>query len=79
MPFQNILLLKEFLAWNGYFGMLTKIKKESGTSFWWTFSVLFFHNNIPYLILYQWPEFKRHTFCSSQDIKQNVLSFYLDS
>ena len=30
-------------------------------------------------MLYQWPRFQCHTFFPSQDIKQNVLSSYLDS
>ena len=78
--FQNILFLKEFLACNGCFGLFTKIKKGSGTSFWCTFSAWFFHKNVPYLILYQWPKFQCHTFFPSQDIKQNVLlSSYLNS
>ena len=78
--FQNILLLKEFLACNGCFGLLTKIKNGSGTSFWCTFSVRFFHENVPFLISYQWTKFQCHTFFLSQDFKQNVLrSSYLDS
>ena len=41
---------------------------------------MIFHENVPYLILYQWPKFQCHTFFHSQDIKQNVLlSSYLDS
>ena len=80
IPFRNILFLKKFLAWNGWFGLFTKIKKEFETSFWSTFSVWLFHKNVPYLILYQCPKFQCHTFFSSQDIKQNVLSSsYLDS
>ena len=79
IPFQNILFLKEFLACNGCFGLFTKIKKGSGTSFWCTFSVWFFHKNVHYLMLYQWPKFQCHTFFSSQDIKQIVLlSSYLN-
>ena len=73
IPFQNILFLQEFLACNGCFGLFTKIKKGSGTSFWCIFSAWFFHKNVPYLILYQWPKFQCHTFVHSQDIKQNVL------
>ena len=30
--------------------------KGSGTSVWCTFSARFFHKNVPYLILYQWPK-----------------------
>ena len=52
--------------------LFTKIKKESGTSFWGTFSAWFFDKNVPYLILYQWTKFQCHTFLP-QDIKQNVL------
>ena len=78
--FQNILLLKEFLACNGCFGLFSKIKKGSGASIWCTFSAWFFHKNVPYLILYQWTKFQCHTLFLSQDIKQNVLSSsYLDS
>ena len=78
--FQNILFLKEFCACNGCFGLFTKIKKGSGSSFWSTCSAWLFHKNIPYLILYQWKKSECHTFFSSLDIKQNMLlSSYLDS
>ena len=78
--FQNILFLIEFLACSGCFGLFTKIKKESGTSFCCTFSAWFFHKNVLYLILYQWAKLQYHTFFPSQDIKQIVwLSSYLDS
>ena len=34
----------------------------------------FFHENVSYLILYQWTiKFQSHTFFLSQDIKQNKL------
>ena len=80
IPFRNILFLKKVLASNGCFGLFTKIKKGSGTSFWCTFSAWFFHKNVSYLILYQWKKFQYHTFFHSQDIKPNVLfSSYLDS
>ena len=49
----NILLLKEFLAFNGCFGLFIKIKKWSGTSFWSIYPALFFHKNVPYSILCQ--------------------------
>ena len=71
--FQNILFLKEFLACNGCFGLFTKIKKRSGTTFWCTFSAWFFDKNVLYLILYQWIKCQCHIFFPSQDIKQNVL------
>ena len=71
IPFQNIL---------SYFGLFTKIKKDSGTSFWCMFSQWFFDKNAPYLILYQWTKFQCHTFSPSQDMEQNVLlTSYLDS
>ena len=71
--FQNILLLKQFLACNGYFGLFTKIIKRSGTSFCCTFSAWFFYKNVHYLILHLWTKFQCHTIFPSQDIKQNVL------
>ena len=36
--FRKTLFLKEFLVCNGCFGLFSKIKKESGTSFLCTFS-----------------------------------------
>ena len=51
IPLQNILFLKEFIACNRCF-KFTKIKKQSGTSFWCMFSEWFFHKNVPHLILY---------------------------
>ena len=59
--FQNILLLKEFIACNGCFGLFTKIKRGSGTNFWCTFCAWFFHQNDFYLILYQQRKFQCHT------------------
>ena len=79
MLFQNTLFLKEFLACNDCFWLFSKTKKGSGASFWCTFSACFFHKNVPYLILYQLTKFQCHTLFLSQDIKQNVLSSYLDS
>ena len=76
---QNVLFLKDFLPYNGCFWLFSKMKKGSGTSFRCTFPAWFFHKNIPYLILYQWAKFQCHTLFLSRDIKQNVLSFYLDS
>ena len=73
------LFLKEYLVFNGCFWLFSKIKKLSEASFWCTFSAWFFHKNVPYLILYQWTKFQCHTLFLSQDIKQNVLSSYLDS
>ena len=71
--FQNILFLKEFTACSGCFGLFTKIKKGSGTSFWYIFSAWFSHKKIPYLILYLWTKFQLHTFFPSQDIKHYSL------
>ena len=73
--FQNILFSNEFLACNACFMLFTKIKKESQTSFWCTFSKWFFHENVPYLILYLWIKFQCYTFFLSQDIKQSVIKF----
>ena len=67
--FQNILLLKQFLAWNGCFGLFTKIKMRYGTSLWCTFSAWLSNKNASYLILYQWTNFQRHNSSPSQDIK----------
>ena len=71
--FQNILFLTEFLACNSCYGLFTKIKKGSGTSFSCKFFAQFFHKNVPNLILFQWTKFQCYTFFLSQDIKQNVL------
>ena len=49
--FQNILFLKALLAWNGCFGLFSKIKIGSGSSIWFPFSAWFIHKNVPYLIL----------------------------
>ena len=57
MLFQNILFFKKILHTMGFLGYLPKLKKESGTSLWCTFSTLFFHKNVLYLILYQWTKF----------------------
>ena len=80
IPFQKISFLKEVLACNGCFGLFTKIKKGSESSFWCTFWAWFFHKNVAYLILYQWAKFQCHTCFPSQGIKPNkLLSSYLDS
>ena len=71
--FQNVLFLKEFLACNYCFGLFTKIKEGSGTSFWHIISAWFFHKNVSYLILYLWSKFQYHTFFPSQEINQNAL------
>ena len=83
IPFENILFLKEFLEYNGCFGLFTKIKKGSWTCFWCTFSAWFSNKNSPYLIntlSNLWTKFQCHTFLLSQGSKQNVLlSSYLDN
>ena len=50
--FQNILFLKECLGCNGCFGFFSKIKKESGTSFWCIFSAWFYHKNCSLFNIY---------------------------
>ena len=82
--FQIILFLSQFLACNGCFGLLTKIKKLSGTSFWCTFSAWFFLSKCSLfntqLAKYQLTKFQCHTFFPYQDIKENILlSSYLDN
>ena len=52
--FQNILFSAEFVACSGCFMLFTKVKKESATSFFPTFSAWLFHKNVPYLILDLW-------------------------
>ena len=49
-------------------GYLPKLKRSQGVSF----GAHFLHG-FSYVILYLWITFQCHTFCSSQDIKQNVL------
>ena len=34
---------------------------------------MIFHENVPYLILYQWAKFQCHSIFPPQDIKPNVL------
>ena len=58
---QNILFLKEFPACN--FGLFNKIKKESGTNVWCTFSARFSHKSVPYLVHYRLKKFHCHTKC----------------
>ena len=65
----SLLFLKEFLACSGCFGLFAKIKKGSEISVWCTFSVQFFHKNVPFIILYQWTKFQCHTFFLFQDDK----------
>ena len=58
---------------------LEKLKRGLGLTFHAPFLHNFFHMNILYLILYQWPKFQCHTLFISQDIKENILlSSYLD-
>ena len=79
-PFSKYFFLKEFLACNGCYGLFIKIRSGSRTTLWCTYSAWFFLKNVPYLILYQLIKFQCHSylFFPSQDIKQNVLSSYLD-
>ena len=57
-------------------GYLAKLKRDLGVAFGAHFLQDF--SNVPYLILYQGTKFQCHTLFLSQDIKQNVLSFYLE-
>ena len=58
---------------------LAKLKRGLGLTFGAYFLHDFFHKNVPYLILYQWPKFQCDTLFLSQDIKKNMsLSSYLD-
>ena len=75
--FQNILLLKQFLACNDSFGLFTKIVKRSGTSFCCTFCAWFFCKNVLYVILHLWAKFQCHTFFPSQDIKPKCVIEFL--
>ena len=74
--FQNILLLKDFLAYNDCFGLFTKIKRGSGTSSWCTFSAWFFNKNVFYLILYQQAKLQCHTFFSFIRYQTKCVKFW---
>ena len=76
--FQNILFSREFLAYNICFGLLTKIKKGSGTRSWCTSSAWFFHKDVPYLILYLWTKFQCHTFFPSKKNQDNIFFLQKD-
>ena len=55
-------------------GCLPKLKRSLDVAFGAHFQHdLFFHENVPYLILYQLTKFQCPNFFPSQDIKQNVL------
>ena len=60
-------------------GYLSKLKKGLELAFEVHFLHDFSHKNVPYLILYQFTKFQSQTFSPSQDIKQDVSSFYLDN
>ena len=61
-------------------GYIAKLKRGLGRAFGAHFPHDFFHEDVPYLILYQWAKFQRHTLFPSQNITQNVLvSSHLDS
>ena len=60
-------------------GFLAKLKRGLRLTFGEHFLHDFFHKNVQYLILYQWPKFQCHTLILSEYIKQNMLlSSYLD-
>ena len=69
----KISYFQEFLPCIGCFELFTKIKKESGTSFRYTFSAYFLDESSPYLILYQLTKFQYQTYFLSQHIKQYVI------
>ena len=54
-------------------GYLAKLKRSLGLTFGEHFLHDFFHKNVPYLILYQWPKFQCRTLFLSEDTKQNML------
>ena len=54
-------------------GYLAKLKRSLGLTFGEHFLHDFFHKNVPYLIVYQWPKFQCHTLFLSEDTKQNML------
>ena len=72
-PLSKYLIVKRISCMQWLFWVVYQNKKGFGTNFWWTFSAWSFHENVPYLILYQWTKFQCPIFFSSQDIKQNVL------
>ena len=73
MPFKISYFQKNFLYAMSVLGYLTKLKRGIGLTLGVHFLHDFFHQNILYLILYQWTKFQCHTLFLSQDIKQNVL------
>ena len=91
---QNTLFLKELLACNDCFGLYTKIRKGSGTTFWSIFSAWFFHQNVPYLCritlsmenvsMSHLISFSRYqinrviTFLFKQSMTSWILRFFLD-
>ena len=78
--FQNTLVLQVLPACNGCFGLYTKTKKWSDTSFWCSISAWFLHKKCFYYILYQLTKFQCHIFFPSKDIKQNVIKYpYLEN
>ena len=70
--YQNILFLKEFIACNGCFGLFTKNKKGSGTSFCGIFLAWLFHKNVPNTIL-------SNTISIDRVSMPYLFSFYLPS
>ena len=70
---------KELLAWIGCFGLFSKIKNGSGTSFWYPFSAYYFNKSFHYVILYQLTKFLYQTFFPSRDIKKFMCFLILFS
>ena len=62
-----------------YIYIYKSLKNLSERGFWCIISAWYFHENSPYVTLYQLTKFQCHIFFPSGDIKQKVLlSSYLD-
>ena len=55
------------------FGLFSKIKKKSGTSFSCKFSTWFSHKNVPYLILDQLTKFQYYSFSAFSRSQMNYV------
>ena len=73
--FSNSFLKKELglrKTWTGYFGLYTKLKKGSGTRFWYICSAQFFPEILPHVIYYKLAKFQYQISTNFQDIQQYV-------
>ena len=66
--FQNILFKESFLHVMAVLGYLPKLKRVCDELLVHIFSI-FFHKNVPYLVLYQLTKFQNQTTAPPQDIK----------